>query len=1584
MDMTLLKRNRTLLLICLVFFIFLNISAVFADEMRVVSVTPNRGAVDQNTPITIKGINFVKPTGSNTLEVYIDGKAVVGLTFIDSRTLKALTPIGNLEEGETERSCDVRVVQKVNNVQQESVLENGFTYVLPGSSPKITEVYDRELFCQEQGKAVNSGPLEGGNDVVIVGTDFRSEGSVVSAVYFGKGTEWIEAKVKEVISINPGQVPNYESGLPGYVKGQKETAIIAVAPPGTDTGSVDVRVVNPDLGSFTSRNGWIYKTCNLSITGITPEYASVTGEVYAVISGGNFLEDATVWVKFVHKNEDGTTGATTEVERHRIRNVTNTEIEFILPPSQDGVKDVVVYNRFGQRVLENGFTYLPPLSQPSIDSVSPSQGTAKGGDEILISGRGFISGSTVTIGGKEAQVLLDASDWYNLRVITPPGTPGPCDVKVTNPDGAFDILTGGFTYVSYPVVDSVTPSVVNTAGGSIVVISGEQFYPNARVFFRGGGKLTRSPEVRVVDLNTVYARIPAVEATGHYDVIVRNADYDPDTGLGQAVLKNGVLFEDPPEVSPSVKSIYPNRGPTTGGTQAVVVCDENAAPDAQIFIGLEETQVQEYLGGGRFRVIIPPNEEGDYKVTVTNPDGGTGVSKDAIFQYRVPSTEMKITSITPNTGSTEGGTYVTIRGTDFRSGAEVYFGSNEAENVTVTLEDAASKTYKITCYTPEGELGFVDVAVINPDNSFGIAIVEDGFEYRKPASQPEITSVMPVSGPTTGGTKITVKGKDFRTGLRLYLDGLPASDVVLVDSEIITAVTPAHGPGKTCVTVVNYDGGSFTYGDEEQETGFTYAVAGSSPKVDSVEPGFGPAGKTTWTTITGLDFRVNAKVYFGAVEAPVVEYKDYKTLRALAPAQEAGTVDVTVVNEDFGTGTLKGGFTYRSSAPEILSVNPNSGSRAGGDKITIFGREFVVEYLGGSLSVAPAVYFEQGELSVEAEVRTGSTTEELFIVTPPAPNGVIGFYDVRVVNHDGAKAVLKDGFKYLAPDSKPEISMIEPASGTVLGGTPIKIYGKDFRDDALVFIGGKEATGVQVVDDTTIKAVTPAHSPGSKDVTIVNYDGGSFTLEQGFTYMTPLSEPQITSVSPNKGPQTGGTVITVTGRDFREGVQVYVGGELCHDIIFVNYKTITAVTPGGEPGPADVTVVNDDMGSFTLKNGFTFIYVELPVIGRVTPNQGPSEGGTEITIIGDNFAKGVSVKIGGRDADILNVTANEIRAVTPPGEVGWQDVAVTNPDGGKAVLERGFEYKRSRTVPDTPGALEATPVDKFTIKLEWDTSEFANYFEIYVRERGEDNYRFVDQTKSNVNVYYVTGLEPGTTYYFQVRAVNELGLSGFSATDSARTKSGSSRTEADEEREEIEENVQVILGQGSVTFAASTRTALRDCSYTFDFTDALSQKNPVKIVQINGDVAEDIDREVGIILPGCRISIPSALWNLPALNSLSSREKREAVVRVILTDAGQREAESALAYLPYGAKVISRVYSLQLEVVSRGKSEAVGLFSYPVNITLDVPAGYMLRNAAVYSRNLYGTWAKAPGSTVTLSTARAYTYNSTTFLLASF
>jgi len=1558
------NRNRTLFIFCLVFFIFLPATPASAAAVRITGVTPSIGAADENTPVTISGLNF-----DATTEVTIGGKPVAELIVVDSRTLRIKTPKWDLLPGETEHLCDVTVSIDGSS----DTLENGFKYVLPVSHPSITEIYDRELFCREGHVAANSGPLEGGNTIVIVGSDFRTAGDTLPVVEFGHGEQWTAANVLQVVSINPGQAADYELGLPAYLEGQRESAIIAVAPPGAATGAVDVRVTNPDTGSTTMLNAWIYKICNLVVSEVTPGSGPVTGNTEVVISGANFDEDVTLGVEFVHRYEDGST-ETTVVEDNRFIEVTSTQIHINLPPSIEGMTDVVVYNRFGRRTLVDGFFYTAPESEPWIDSITPNHGTARGGDVIEIAGGDFRNNSVVLFGDNQAEVL--SAIWDTLVVLTPPGEPGSFDVMVVNPDGYFCVEPEGYTYISYPEISFVSPSVVNTAGGTIVTVTGDQFYTGAEVVLEKDGVETVSEEVRVVDTNIIYARVPAVAATGFYDVIVRNSDHDPDAGLGEAVLEEGIMFEDPPGMLPVVQDIYPDRGPVEGGIDVVVACD-NAREDAQIFIGLEEAQVEEYLGDGRFRINLPPNAEGDYYVTVTNPDGGTGVSEDAIFQYRIAVTYMSITSVTPNSGSTAGGTYVTIRGFDFRSGAEVYFGSEQATDVSVSLEDPISGAYKISCYTPPGSIGFVDVAVINPDNTFGVALVKNGFNYRSPASVPEITSVTPFSGPTTGGTRITVVGEDFRSGLKLYLDGIEALDVVLVDSQTITAVVPAHSPGKTVVSVVNYDGGSFAFGDTADETGFVYAVPGSAPEVYSVEPDFGPAGKTTLTTITGLDFRINAKVYFGSVESPEVTYVDYQTLTALAPAQDEGRVDVTVVNEDFGTGTLKNGFTYRSSAPRIIRINPSMGDRAGGDIVTIIGEEFVVEYEGEELTLVPDVYFQQGEYIAVAEVLPGSTSEALIISTPAAPNGVIGFYDVRVVNFDEAEDILEKGFKYTAPDSEPEISSIDPASGPVQGGTPIKIFGNDFREDAWVFIGGKEAAGVQVVDGTTIKAITPPHTPGAKDVTVVNYDGGSFTLEDGFTYNIPESEPIITSVTPNKGPQIGGTDIIITGRDFREGIEVYIGGEPCTGVTYVDYRTVTAVTPAGTVGPADVTVTNADLGSFTLESGFTYILVDIPVIISVTPNEGVSGGGTEIAVVGENFENGLSLTIGGVPADVVKVTSTQIDAVTPPGEVGFQDIMITNPAGGWVILEDGFKYIRERSEPDTPGSLEATAVDKSTVKLEWDTAEFAAYYEIFVRKSGED-FRFVDQTRSDDCTYYVTGLQPGTTYYFQVRAVNELGLSGFTATDSARTKSGSSGGPSKDEQDQVQE----VFGPGTRTLTAASKAALRDCGYTFDFRDVVSPQNPVSIVQVNADTALDIQEDVTVKLVGCRLRLPPGLWNLPQINSLSARECRQSVVRIIIVDSGSREAEKAAAYLPSGTKVISRVYSLHLEVISRGQTQSVELFPYPISISFDLPVGSGLRNIAVYSRNLNGVWGKAPGASTTLLSATAYTYAPTTFLVA--
>lgn len=86
-----------------------------------------------------------------------------------------------------------------------------------------------------------------------------------------------------------------------------------------------------------------------------------------------------------------------------------------------------------------------------------------------------------------------------------------------------------------------------------------------------------------------------------------------------------------------------------------------------------------------------------------------------------------------------------------------------------------------------------------------------------------------------------------------------------------------------------------------------------------------------------------------------------------------------------------------------------------------------------------------------------------------------------------------------------------------------------------------------------------------------------------------------------------------------------------------------------------------------------------PVLFGITPNFGPTAGGTSITIAGLNFDKfGVGpstfVSIGGTPVSLLTVVSNtEIQAVTPPGLVGPRLVALANSNG--ATLDPdGFIY----------------------------------------------------------------------------------------------------------------------------------------------------------------------------------------------------------------------------------------------------------------------------------------------------------------------
>ncbi|MFC1706392.1 IPT/TIG domain-containing protein, partial [Planctomycetota bacterium] len=175
---------------------------------------------------------------------------------------------------------------------------------------------------------------------------------------------------------------------------------------------------------------------------------------------------------------------------------------------------------------------------PVITAVTPGGGPPAGGTTVTISGTKFQSGATVEFGGTAAASVTFVSD-AELTAETPAGTAGTVSVKVTNPDGKSGMLAGAFTYADPPTLDSASPSVIPTAGGATVTLTGTGFEPGASVHL--GTELVFPARVSVLSATTITVVTPA-HASGAVDVTVTNPH-------GQsATLSPALTYNAPPSV----------------------------------------------------------------------------------------------------------------------------------------------------------------------------------------------------------------------------------------------------------------------------------------------------------------------------------------------------------------------------------------------------------------------------------------------------------------------------------------------------------------------------------------------------------------------------------------------------------------------------------------------------------------------------------------------------------------------------------------------------------------------------------------------------------------------------------------------------------------------------------------------------------------------------------------------------------------------------------------------------------------------------------------------------------------------------
>ena len=341
--------------------------------------------------------------------------------------------------------------------------------------------------------------------------------------------------------------------------------------------------------------------------------------------------------------------------------------------------------------------------------------------------------------------------------------------------------------------------------------------------------------------------------------------------------------------APTIATITPDEGPGSGG-MTVEITGTGFRDGVVVRFDSSHAGDVEVIDAATLRCRTPAHAPGDVDVSVEYGGDSGNVLADGFTYLPGPT----ITNVSPQEGSEDGDTLVTLTGADFEAGSLVSFGTAPATEVDVNV---AGDT--LTCRTPEHAPGFVDITVLSPVS--GGAIESNAFEF---LPVPEIDTCLPGHGVTAGGTSVTVRGSGFTAVTNVTFDGSDAANVDVYSGTVLTCETPGHAAGPVTVRVENC-ADAF----DEVADGYVYSD-NEPPTISSVEPASGPRDAQTDITIIGTGFS-GSTVWIDGVAATAVVVVSTEEITCKTPVPgKGGPADVTVKNADSVSTTLDGGFTY--------------------------------------------------------------------------------------------------------------------------------------------------------------------------------------------------------------------------------------------------------------------------------------------------------------------------------------------------------------------------------------------------------------------------------------------------------------------------------------------------------------------------------------------------------------------------------------------------------------------------------------------------------------------------------------------------
>ena len=595
----------------------------------------------------------------------------------------------------------------------------------------------------------------------------------------------------------------------------------------------------------------------------------------------------------------------------------------------------------------------------SITSTSPNTGSIAGGTSLAIGGTGFVSGDQIgfivpDVPGPVYTLATSTviNSGTSITAVTPAfGAAGTVDLGLFRSGSFVAFDSGAFTFTSanFTVASFSPASVVVDSGDTVLNVYGTNFDGSCTIAFTPSwGSMTPQTLSSFVWVSST--QIQGTIASSNFGPTHAGTTARISVTKGSVTLTSGTIFNVVP-VNLSFTTTSPLPAGTRSSSYSHTILASGGTGSGYVFTltGTLPTGLTLASSGLISGTVDPTAVSTTFTVTVTDSASNT---KNSPFTINIGGGSLSITTNSPLADASVNAFYDTFIAAS--GGVPALTFTRVSGTIPIGLTLSTSGELSGTPTSGNSAPSVFNFSVQCVDSSSQTVVKAFALTLNPALSTIVVSSISPTSGPTTGGTPVTITGTGFANGCTVQFGAIGATNVQFISPVSIIATTPATSTASTVsVLVQNPDNGQGIL-----SPGFTYQVL-SSPVLAGIDNQDGPFAGGQTVVLSGTNFQGISSIKLGLTLSKAVSATFDPNLNiALGTSPQTATV-VTPPGITFGDGSTavevnifvtnasgvgvwplgENGYTYRPP-PIITAVVPNTGPTSGGQTVYVVGKNF--------------------------------------------------------------------------------------------------------------------------------------------------------------------------------------------------------------------------------------------------------------------------------------------------------------------------------------------------------------------------------------------------------------------------------------------------------------------------------------------------------------------------------------------------------------------------------------------------------------------------------------------------------------------